>query len=250
MTMRLCLPLVDEVPTQRPAGGVEMPLGQMGSPGSLRAVGFGPASPSLVSPSLEGEGSDGPRQSPRVTPRQRPHFHGCPTGGASTQRHPHQPGGEGEADPLLPDRRWAVTGPGREGACGYRLCPGPGDAHGVCVPGPLINTIRVLCASYEDYSHWLLCLQTVSSREGAPLLPGPEGFPGLRGPLQVRVSRPWWAVMEQKGGGRGWAWVGGEKGPATRLTTPHPLPGPGQWPRLTLLRWTDQLGLGVPSTPL
>ncbi|XP_036163344.1 pleckstrin homology domain-containing family N member 1 isoform X4 [Myotis myotis] len=56
------------------------------------------------------------------------------------------------------------------------------------IEGPLINTIRVLCASYEDYSHWLLCLQTVSRREGAPLLPGPEGFPGLRGPLQVLGS--------------------------------------------------------------
>lgn len=98
-----------------------------------------------------------------------------------------------------------MTGPGREGARGSRLCPGPGDAHGVCVPGPLINTIRVLCASYEDYSHWLLCLQTISRREGAPLLPGPEGFPGLRGPPQVRVSRPWWAVMTQKG--RGWGWA-------------------------------------------
>ncbi|XP_070259924.1 pleckstrin homology domain-containing family N member 1 isoform X2 [Myotis yumanensis] len=56
------------------------------------------------------------------------------------------------------------------------------------IEGPLINTIRVLCASYEDYSHWLLCLQTISRREGAPLLPGPEGFPGLRGPLQVLGS--------------------------------------------------------------
>lgn len=33
--------------------------------------------------------------------------------------------------------------------------------------------------------------------------------------------------------------------------TPLPCcPGPGQWPGLTLLRWTDQLGLRVPSTPL
>uniref|UniRef100_A0A8C8Y129 Pleckstrin homology domain containing N1 n=1 Tax=Panthera leo TaxID=9689 RepID=A0A8C8Y129_PANLE len=48
------------------------------------------------------------------------------------------------------------------------------------IEGRLINTIRVLCASYEDYSHWLLCLQTVSHRDGAPPLPGPESFPGLR----------------------------------------------------------------------
>ncbi|XP_058516731.1 pleckstrin homology domain-containing family N member 1 isoform X3 [Ochotona princeps] len=42
------------------------------------------------------------------------------------------------------------------------------------IEGPLINTIRVLCASYEDYSHWLLCLRTASRRDGAPMLPGPE----------------------------------------------------------------------------
>ncbi|XP_049474305.1 LOW QUALITY PROTEIN: pleckstrin homology domain-containing family N member 1 [Panthera uncia] len=59
------------------------------------------------------------------------------------------------------------------------------------IEGRLINTIRVLCASYEDYSHWLLCLQTVSHRDGAPPLPGPESFPGLRVSTQVM------------GGGRG-----------------------------------------------
>ncbi|XP_062959885.1 pleckstrin homology domain-containing family N member 1 isoform X2 [Cynocephalus volans] len=48
------------------------------------------------------------------------------------------------------------------------------------IEGRLINTIRVLCASYEDYSHWLLCLRTVSCRDGAALLPSPESFPGLQ----------------------------------------------------------------------
>ncbi|XP_047580418.1 pleckstrin homology domain-containing family N member 1 isoform X2 [Lutra lutra] len=56
------------------------------------------------------------------------------------------------------------------------------------IEGPLINTIRVLCASYEDYSHWLLCLQTVSPRAGGP---PPAGLPGLWGSTQVM------------GGGRG-----------------------------------------------
>ncbi|XP_059112306.1 pleckstrin homology domain-containing family N member 1 [Peromyscus eremicus] len=53
------------------------------------------------------------------------------------------------------------------------------------IEGCLINTIRVVCASYEDYSQWLLCLRTVSHRDGAHLLPGPENFPGLHGPTQV-----------------------------------------------------------------
>ncbi|XP_055984375.1 pleckstrin homology domain-containing family N member 1 isoform X2 [Sorex fumeus] len=45
------------------------------------------------------------------------------------------------------------------------------------IEGPLINTIRVVCASYEDYSRWLLCLQAVT---------GPQGFPGLQAPTQTR----------------------------------------------------------------
>ncbi|XP_052034415.1 pleckstrin homology domain-containing family N member 1 isoform X2 [Apodemus sylvaticus] len=53
------------------------------------------------------------------------------------------------------------------------------------IEGRLINTIRVVCASYEDYSQWLLCLRTVSHRDGAHLLPGPESFPGLQSPTQV-----------------------------------------------------------------
>ncbi|XP_072587015.1 pleckstrin homology domain-containing family N member 1 isoform X1 [Vulpes vulpes] len=59
------------------------------------------------------------------------------------------------------------------------------------IEGRFINTIRVVCASYEDYSHWLLCLQTVSHRDGVPLLLGPERFPGLRVSTQAM------------GGGRG-----------------------------------------------
>nr|XP_055237673.1 pleckstrin homology domain-containing family N member 1 isoform X3 [Gorilla gorilla gorilla] len=46
------------------------------------------------------------------------------------------------------------------------------------IEGPLINTIRVVCASYEDYGHWLLCLRAVTHREGAQPLPGAESFPG------------------------------------------------------------------------
>ncbi|XP_045238502.2 pleckstrin homology domain-containing family N member 1 [Macaca fascicularis] len=52
--------------------------------------------------------------------------------------------------------------------------------HSFLIEGPLINTIRVVCASYEDYSHWLLCLRAVTHRAGAPPLPGAESFPGLQ----------------------------------------------------------------------
>ncbi|XP_010348680.1 pleckstrin homology domain-containing family N member 1 isoform X1 [Saimiri boliviensis] len=52
--------------------------------------------------------------------------------------------------------------------------------HSVGVPGPLINTIRVVCSSYEDYGHWLLCLRAVTHREGARRLPGTESFLGMQ----------------------------------------------------------------------
>uniref|UniRef100_A0A2K5WXQ0 Pleckstrin homology domain containing N1 n=1 Tax=Macaca fascicularis TaxID=9541 RepID=A0A2K5WXQ0_MACFA len=52
--------------------------------------------------------------------------------------------------------------------------------HSFLIEGPLINTIRVVCASYEDYSHWLLCLRAVTHRAEAPPLPGAESFPGLQ----------------------------------------------------------------------
>uniref|UniRef100_A0A8C0C3U7 PH domain-containing protein n=1 Tax=Balaenoptera musculus TaxID=9771 RepID=A0A8C0C3U7_BALMU len=48
------------------------------------------------------------------------------------------------------------------------------------IEGRLINTIRVVCASYEDYGHWLLCLQTVCRGARASPPPGPESFPGLQ----------------------------------------------------------------------
>ncbi|KAK2105573.1 Pleckstrin y domain-containing N member 1 [Saguinus oedipus] len=48
------------------------------------------------------------------------------------------------------------------------------------IEGPLINTIRVVCSSYEDYSHWLLCLRAVTRREGVRQLPGTESFLGMQ----------------------------------------------------------------------
>ncbi|XP_057605426.1 pleckstrin homology domain-containing family N member 1 isoform X3 [Hippopotamus amphibius kiboko] len=60
--------------------------------------------------------------------------------------------------------------------------------HGICAPGRLINTIRVVCASYEDYSQWLLCLQTVCRGDRASPPPGPGSFRGLRASTQAAGS--------------------------------------------------------------
>ncbi|KAI4578383.1 hypothetical protein MJG53_011238 [Ovis ammon polii x Ovis aries] len=56
------------------------------------------------------------------------------------------------------------------------------------IEGRLINTIRVVCASYEDYSHWLLCLQTVCREDRASPPPGPESLPGLRASTQLSLD--------------------------------------------------------------
>ncbi|XP_026966468.1 pleckstrin homology domain-containing family N member 1 isoform X2 [Sagmatias obliquidens] len=53
------------------------------------------------------------------------------------------------------------------------------------IEGRLINTIRVVCSSYEDYGHWLLCLQSACRGDRTSPLPGPESFPGLRVPPQA-----------------------------------------------------------------
>ncbi|XP_023371006.1 pleckstrin homology domain-containing family N member 1 [Otolemur garnettii] len=54
------------------------------------------------------------------------------------------------------------------------------QVHSFLIEGPLINTIRVVCASYQDYSHWLLCLQTVTSRDQAECRPRQDSFPGCQ----------------------------------------------------------------------
>lgn len=51
-------------------------------------------------------GWDEARRGPRAAPTKACPSVSAPRGGAPTPCGPHQPGGEGEADPLLPDRRW------------------------------------------------------------------------------------------------------------------------------------------------
>uniref|UniRef100_A0A8C5W3Y0 Pleckstrin homology domain containing N1 n=1 Tax=Microcebus murinus TaxID=30608 RepID=A0A8C5W3Y0_MICMU len=87
------------------------------------------------------------------------------------------------------------------------------QTHSFLIEGPLINTIRVLCASHEDYSHWLLCLQTVSRRDPRLGVPGRllqaqptpgSGCPAPQPPLLSRLS------LE-----------GGPEAPDHSLETPH-----------------------------
>lgn len=170
----------------------------------------------------------GPGRPQSAPPRRRAHLPSAPQGELPLSAiHINLEEKEKQIRSFLIEGGRPAGGEGVGGAGGGRVrgrgSAGPG-AHSVCAPGPLINTIRVLCASYEDYSHWLLCLQALSPGGGAP---------------QVRPER---SGAQRVGCADG--------GLATQLTAPGPRPGPGRWPRLALLRWTDQLGLGVPSTPL
>ncbi|XP_045404770.1 pleckstrin homology domain-containing family N member 1 [Lemur catta] len=109
------------------------------------------------------------------------------------------------------------------------------EAHSFLIEGPLINTIRVVCASYEDHSHWLSCLRTVSGRD-PHLRSSAEGVPGHQVPPQVRPwagagrgasgtahpgARPWAAAHSPDG--RASRDSGRLEPPSTR--TSHALPG-------------------------
>ncbi|XP_012512926.1 PREDICTED: pleckstrin homology domain-containing family N member 1 [Propithecus coquereli] len=80
-------------------------------------------------------------------------------------------------------------------AVGIQLEEEEKQAHSFLIEGPLINTIRVLCASYEDYSHWLCCLRTMSRRDPRPplarLTPGCWAVGGSRGSLSADGQASW-----------------------------------------------------------
>ncbi|XP_006871814.1 PREDICTED: pleckstrin homology domain-containing family N member 1 [Chrysochloris asiatica] len=86
------------------------------------------------------------------------------------------------------------------------------------IEGRFINSIRVVCASYEDYGHWVLCLRTAVLRDRGSALPGGASHPAH--PLNVQVV----------GGGRGslssdgrTSWGSGCPAPPSTRTS-HSLP--------------------------
>ena len=103
-----------------------------------------------------------------------PSFITAPTGGAPTQRHPHQPGGEGEADPLFPHRRWVEAWAGREGV-GLPGAPAPqwGLAGGFCCQAPS----QCLCArpSHQHHSRAVCQLRGLQPLAALPADGLPQG---------------------------------------------------------------------------
>ncbi|XP_054078723.1 pleckstrin homology domain-containing family N member 1 isoform X3 [Rissa tridactyla] len=50
------------------------------------------------------------------------------------------------------------------------------------IEGRLINSIRVICRSYDDYQEWLYCLKTAQFRNADSSLSGSESFSGSKPP--------------------------------------------------------------------
>lgn len=54
--------------------------------------------------------------------------------------------------------------------------------------GRLINSIRVICRSYDDYQEWLYCLKTAQFRNADSSLSGSESFSGSKLPHPSQVT--------------------------------------------------------------
>lgn len=75
----------------------------------------------------------------------------------------------------------------QEGSRGVPRDPAQDQQWGRCFPGRLINSIRVTCASYQDYQEWLYCLKTAQFRNADSSLSGSESFSGSKPPHPSQV---------------------------------------------------------------
>ncbi|XP_043853682.1 pleckstrin homology domain-containing family N member 1 [Dromiciops gliroides] len=90
------------------------------------------------------------------------------------------------------------------------------------IEGHLINTIRVLCANYEDYQDWLICFRTVSiTRGGSSNRSGSENCQRSRLPLPTQFSISGRGSLTSDGRTNSWASTGP---PATSSHTSGSLP--------------------------
>ncbi|XP_051844835.1 pleckstrin homology domain-containing family N member 1 [Antechinus flavipes] len=97
------------------------------------------------------------------------------------------------------------------------------------IEGRLINTIRVLCANYEDYQDWLLCWRTVRLKKGgSSTRSGPESFQGPRPPLPAQFSVSGRASLTSDGRTNSWASTGA---PSTSSHASSSLPDHPMLPR-------------------
>ncbi|XP_070615344.1 pleckstrin homology domain-containing family N member 1 isoform X1 [Erythrolamprus reginae] len=81
------------------------------------------------------------------------------------------------------------------------------------IEGRLINSIRVICSSYEDYQEWLYCLKTAQFRHADSSLSGSESFSGLKPSHLAQFSGSGRGSLTSEG--RTNSWVSAGKGATT-----------------------------------
>uniref|UniRef100_A0A8C6XT98 PH domain-containing protein n=1 Tax=Naja naja TaxID=35670 RepID=A0A8C6XT98_NAJNA len=81
------------------------------------------------------------------------------------------------------------------------------------IEGRLINSIRVICSSYEDYQEWLYCLKTAQFRHADSSLSGSESFSGLKPSHLAQFSGSGRGSLTSEGRTNSWASAG--KGPTS-----------------------------------
>ncbi|XP_065594058.1 pleckstrin homology domain-containing family N member 1 isoform X2 [Cyrtonyx montezumae] len=81
------------------------------------------------------------------------------------------------------------------------------------IEGRLINSIRVICRSYEDYQEWLYCLKTAQFRNADSSLSGSESFSGSKVPHLSQFAGSGRGSLASDG--RTNSWASGGKGTNT-----------------------------------
>ncbi|KFO86200.1 Pleckstrin homology domain-containing family N member 1, partial [Buceros rhinoceros silvestris] len=84
------------------------------------------------------------------------------------------------------------------------------------IEGRLINSIRVICRSYDDYQEWLYCLKTAQFRNADSSLSGSESFSGSKPPHPGQVTDAVGGRGSLTSDGRTNSWASG--GRVTTLT--------------------------------
>ncbi|KFP42333.1 Pleckstrin homology domain-containing family N member 1, partial [Chlamydotis macqueenii] len=73
------------------------------------------------------------------------------------------------------------------------------------IEGRLINSIRVICCSYDDYQEWLYCLKTAQFRNADSSLSGSESFSGSKLPHPGQFASSGRGSLTSDGRTNSWA---------------------------------------------
>ncbi|XP_075028006.1 pleckstrin homology domain-containing family N member 1 [Calonectris borealis] len=85
------------------------------------------------------------------------------------------------------------------------------------IEGRLINSIRVICRSYDDYQEWLYCLKTAQFRNADSSLSGSESFSGSKLPHPGQFAGSGRGSLTSDGRTNSWA-SGGRVATLTHLS--------------------------------